>query len=43
MVEGGSKSLYATRLAINLYWAYWLMKTRPLRHSPHKCQRARKD
>jgi hypothetical protein len=34
--EGGKKSLYATRLAINLYWAYWLMDTRSLRHSSHK-------
>jgi hypothetical protein len=41
--EGGNKSLYATRLAINLYWAYWLMETRSLRHSSNKCQRVRKD
>jgi hypothetical protein len=27
--EGGNKSLYATRLAINLYWAYWLMGLAP--------------
>jgi hypothetical protein len=26
--EGGNKSLYATRLAINFYWAHWIMETR---------------
>jgi hypothetical protein len=26
--ESGNKSLYATRLAINLYWAHWIMETR---------------